>query len=461
MNKHRRRHPSMTVGKPAGGYRTITTQQICAVWSAYRSRELTAFLDVRVYWALHELAERRTRAPALRRSPWKLNRDRMLLDIHHLLCAGSPQRIRASLRRLEASGLVQYSESNIFFGDPRQVSPDGREANDMLERIDRRPEVRERSLAVPRRTLRFLARNGRPALCATILAHLIRCLWRKGARFCATGSCSIAFVADLFDIHERNVKRARTELRRLGWLRALASEVRCVDAHGAWAMLNLAWKESEKEVEFPSVRRGNTESPPPTAVCDTKTPPTIYKHNLPSGSKNHNPSCGGGRGVRKRTGNPGKPVWHRVVPDDLRSAARLDALFAEAAAQKLVRETAVERLRFFAAAEHAQRIGKQNPCGLFVAIVRRGLWSFTSQEDEDRALQILKRFDGAKECAKWRVPSRDMSVEFGAGIGCRENARRDFVIDLVRELAAMRSIDSVGRGARNGPTRDDFTLAAA
>jgi len=450
----------MTVGKPAGGYRTVTTQQICAVWSAYRSKELTAFLDVRVYWALHEISERRLRASALRRSPLKLDRGRLVSDIQRLVCAGSPQRIRASLRRLQASGLVVWADGEIRFNNPRQVDANAQETIEMLERIDHRPEVRERSIAVPRRTLRFLARNGRPALGATILAHFIRCLWRDGDRFFATGSCSIAFVADLFGVHERNVKRARSELRKMGWLRAVSIETRRVNAHGARSMLNLAWKESGKGFEFPSVRRGNTESPPQKAACDTKSPPPIDKHNLPSGSKNHNPHSEGPVGVRKRTGNPRKPTWQRIVPDDLGSASRLEALFAEAVGRKFVRETPTDRLRFFAAAEHALRIGKQNPCGLFVAIVRRRLWSYVSQADEDRAVELLRPFDAAMERGKFGVPMGCTSNGFDVGVGHRSNGNRDFVMDMVRELASMRSIDCVGREARNGRIRNDLILAS-
>ncbi|MBI3834129.1 MAG: hypothetical protein HY287_07355 [Planctomycetes bacterium] len=461
MNKRKRRHPSVTVGKPTGGYRKISTQQICAVWSAYRSGRLTAFLDVRVYWAVHELTERRARASALRHSPWKLDRCSLLLDIRRLLGTGSAQRIRASLRRLQRVGVVEITDTEMRFCDPREVNADAHEANEMLERIDHRAEVRERSIAMPRRTLRSLARNGRPALCATMLAHLIRCLWRNGDRFFATGSCSVAFVANLFDVHERNVKRARSALRDLGWLRALSSEVRSVNAHGAWAMINLAWKEPEKEVEFPRAERVNAESPPLKIICDTKSPPAIDKHNLPSGSKNHNPASGGPAGVRKRTENPGKPVLQKVVPDDLQNASRLDALFTQAVGKQFVRDTPADRLRFFAAAEHAQRIGNKNPCGLFVAVVRRGLWSFVSQADEDRAMNRLKGLDAAKERANGGVPERGMINSLDANVRCRGNTQRDFVMGLVAELATLRSFDSMGREARNGPTRNDPIGAAA
>jgi hypothetical protein len=43
------------------------------------------------------------------------------------------------------------------------------------------------------------------------------------------------------------------------------------------------------------------------------------------------------------------------------------------------------------AAEHARVIGTKNPCGLFVRLIRCGLWSFLTQDDEDAASARLKR----------------------------------------------------------------------
>lgn len=53
-------------------------------------------------------------------------------------------------------------------------------------------------------------------------------------------------------------------------------------------------------------------------------------------------------------------------------------------------ESRAGRLRFFAAAQHALRIGGKNPCGVFVTILCRGLWSYISRSDEDRARAILR-----------------------------------------------------------------------
>jgi len=460
MNKQGHRRTEKTVGKPMGGYRIITTQQICAVWSAYRCKTLAAFLDVRVYWALHEIAERRARGVPPKGRPSIVDQGVLVREIRTLLGKGSHQRIRASLQRLQGTRVVELTDREIRFGDPRQANADQQEARAMLERIDHRTEVRERSIAIPRRTLRYLARNGRSALCATILAHLIRCLWQDGDRFCGTGSCSIAFVRKVFGVHERSVKGARAALRQMEWLQTVSAAQWHVNAHGARIAINLAWNRSETGVEFPRVECGNTKSPPLPAVCDTKSPPPNNKHNLPSGSKNHNRACGGSAGVRKRTENPGKPAWHRVAAGDLRSVARMASLFEQAVERGFVRECAGDRLRFFAAAEHALRVGTLNPCGLFITVVRYGLWKHLSQADENRALEKLRRLEVENG---GNSPGHIPSV----GAKCLRRAddegseQREFIMGLVTELAELRSFEFAATGARNASPRNDLNLAAA
>jgi hypothetical protein len=79
-----------------------------------------------------------------------------------------------------------------------------------------------------------------------------------------------------------------------------------------------------------------------------------------------------------------------IVATDLQDPQRLLALHSQARRLGLVNGSAMERLQFFAAAERANRIGR-DPCGLFAAIVRRRLYGFISQGEEDAAHKRLKR----------------------------------------------------------------------
>jgi hypothetical protein len=87
----------------------------------------------------------------------------------------------------------------------------------------------------------------------------------------------------------------------------------------------------------------------------------------------------------------GQPDFRDVVPEDLKDTGRLLELYDQAIARGLVTASERDRLRFVGAAEHARVIGTKNPCGLFVRLVRSGLWSFLTQDDEDAANVRLKR----------------------------------------------------------------------
>ena len=59
-------------------------------------------------------------------------------------------------------------------------------------------------------------------------------------------------------------------------------------------------------------------------------------------------------------------------------------------ARGVVGASEADRLRFLAAAEHARAVGTVNAPGLFARIVRRGLWSYSTQADEDAAARRLR-----------------------------------------------------------------------
>ncbi len=150
-----------------------------------------------------------------------------------------------------------------------------------------------------------------------------------------------------------------------------------------------------------------------------------------------------------------------MVPDDLRSAKRLDALFGQAVSNGLVGESSAERLRFFAAAEHAQRVGRQNPCGLFIAVVRQGLWSYISQADEDRALMALKGCELRKGLAAVQAGNRQTRGRLHDTAASGAGGGSDFVTGLVRELARLRSFEGMRPRARVRPLCDEVRVAAA
>jgi hypothetical protein len=152
----------MSVGegkpKPEGGFCLISVGALLQSWQAYRDGSIQ-YQDLRVWFAAHELAARRCtlrkgRTPAYR------------VDELAGLLRGGRKPFRGSLSRLEASGLMSWGSSAITFPKP--------ESSTRLEK---------RLVPVPRRALRFLAGCTKPVLAATVLAHLVRCLfYRDGDR---------------------------------------------------------------------------------------------------------------------------------------------------------------------------------------------------------------------------------------------------------------------------------------
>ena len=95
--------------------------------------------------------------------------------------------------------------------------------------------------------------------------------------------------------------------------------------------------------------------------------------------------------MREDRSTADRPTLRDVKPGDIHDPARLLDLHAQAIAAGYVSSSEADRLNFFAAANHARVIGSRNPPGLFVRIVRSGLWNFLTQDDEDVARVQLQR----------------------------------------------------------------------
>lgn len=121
------------------------------------------------------------------------------------------------------------------------------------------------------------------------------------------------------------------------------------------------------------------------------------------------------------------PTWNDVQLEDLKDTGRLLKLFEQAVALGLVSSSEADRLRFVAAAEHARAIGTRNPAGLFVRLVRGGIWTYLTQDDEDAASLRLKHHD-------FGDPWRSVPVSGRGGSSLRAALSED--ARVVREIRA-------------------------
>jgi hypothetical protein len=342
----------------------------------------------------------------------------------------SPRRLRDALHRLESARLLDWSESAVEFpaSAGAVLAPD----RDAFERfLDGIPN-HDRLVPVPRRTLRLLAGGARPALIATILGHLLRCLYLKNGKCSARGRVKSSWIAHTFGVGLRRVKEARQELIAMGWLIPLEARQWELNRWGAHVRINLNWSRLDGLENPPAAPAARSELAPPAPVSDVELAPPESDDKPLSGCKNQEPAKGGPAGVfnvgqagkTPQAGQPqphggssapaapmppahskppvlparrpecapaGKPDLRNVVPGDFRDTGRLLDLYEQAVGLGLVTASECGRLRFVAVAEHAQIIGTKNPCGLFVRLVRGGLWHFATYDDETTASVRLRQ----------------------------------------------------------------------
>src|SRR4051794_1401702 len=225
------REESVTPRKPKGGYQLIPAVHLALAWWCYREK-LIRLADLRAWFAAWEMRARRCRRPGPLPRRFGLEELRGLTGL-------SPRRLQESLRRLAAAGLLSWSESAIQFpASPHALPPPHRAA--VGRSLARLPTPRRR-VPVPRRILRLLAGGARPVLIATVLGHLLRCLYLKQGKCSARGRVKASWIADTFGVALRRVKEARRELIAMGWLIPLDAGQWELNRWGAHVRINLEW----------------------------------------------------------------------------------------------------------------------------------------------------------------------------------------------------------------------------
>jgi len=211
-----------------GGYRRMSTENLCRVWSLHLSGQLKR-LDLRVWFALHEMAERRCTLKKGRTPRFRIE------EVGTLLGDVGETAARASVRRLRALGVCHAGPTRIRFGQPS-----GSDSSHLATMLTSMPR-KKRWLHVPRRVLRQLASGCSRSEAAVLLGAVVRCIFfhRKEERHRVDGRLPATWVAEAFGVSERAVIGARQRLTARGWLRALKSPGWSVARFGKRVMLAL------------------------------------------------------------------------------------------------------------------------------------------------------------------------------------------------------------------------------
>ncbi|MCL2640861.1 MAG: hypothetical protein FWD53_08460 [Phycisphaerales bacterium] len=392
----------ITATKPAGGYVPIKADHLLQAWQAYREGTISLF-DLRVWLACHELVARRC---CMNR---KLKACYSIEELCPLIGSTLP-RLRAAIRALEKAGLLSWE------GDRIGLVPTAHEGElaDALRGGREAVQNWQRKVPVPRRVIRFLAGCGRKVMIATVLGHLLRCVyWRDGV--CISGGrCKASWIAETFGVDLRNVKSARQELLTSGWLTpavglGATSSQTALNRWGLAVVVNL-------EHSFANDRTSR-KSPPPGRLSTAKSPPPCMNKELPSGSQNQQL---GQRGcpqaeslvLRQEKKQDREPNLRNVTMTDLTNPRRLDQLFHQAVATGAATNSPSERLRWFAAAERALTLSTQNPCGFFMRLFRQNLWHHITNAQEDAARIKLRQLDNEQTAPRTGATCGSARINF-------------------------------------------------
>jgi hypothetical protein len=361
--------------KPVGGFLFVTVTQLAMVWWAYRRRHIQ-LKDLRVWFGALELVARRCGLKDDREACYGTKELRTLV-------AGRGGE-ESSINRLQAVGLLSWSETEITFAT--EVSDLRIEDVSTLHALLSRIQNRRRKVPVPRQVVRYIAAPSKRCVIGTLLGHLIRCLYYRAGECVSGGFCKASWVAEVFHIDVRNVKAARKFLATLGLLECVQTPQSLLNRFGSKVFINLSWDGSavDKSIHEPS------ELPPPAAGIDTELPP-LEEHTKPFQELKHQKPSEGKKptGVLE-TPKAARPTLKHIVPEDLNVTARLLVLFEEAQGKGIIGGSESERLVFVATAERARLTAITNAPGLFAELVRRRLWHFITQDDEDRAQKRLR-----------------------------------------------------------------------
>jgi hypothetical protein len=440
---------SVPVGKPKGGYQLIPVVQLALAWWCYHER-IIRLVDLRVWFAAWEMRARRCRRPAPLPGRFGLEELGRLTGL-------SARRLVDALRRLEAARLLNWSQSAVEFPAlPGTVPLPDRVA--FARFFDQIPN-HGRRVPMPRRTLRLLAGGARPALIATILGHLLRCLYLRQGKCSARGRVKASWIADTFGVGLRRVKEARRQLITMGWLIPLAADQWTLNRWGAHVRINLDWSRTGAIESHPDAVGQDSELAPPAPISGPELAPPESDDKPLAGCKNQEPALGGPAGVftieqaekavqsadtvqsvataespppaplgsYAETPQGAKADLRHVLLEDLRDTGRLLELYMQAVSLGLAAASEWGRLRFVAAAEHARVIGTKNPCGLFVRLVRGGLWHFATGDDEAAASVRLRR----------HLHGQTMARQVEPGAGCRRTSDLSADAQLVQAVRAV------------------------
>lgn len=396
-------------------FKCIRAGQILNGCSAYREK-LISFKALRVYLAIfEEAAKNEAQNRSIR---VKSGLTKAIAPIRkEALSKVFKGSVARELRQLRSAGLISKNADEII-------------TTEMLlsfSKKDSRSSARK--IPVPREMLGRLIKETRPAVVLTALTYFVRGLsfTHRTGELRRAGSIKAAHIREFTGLSIRAVRAARAKLISQGWIeRDEGSTQLKLNKTGSYFVINTGWTREELEsyphpdkrradprarsvqvvdnfeaakankcIYLPSKKSDNftyrTESAPPQAQKRFESAPPIERPERLL--RNHKYQKAGGRtqgaGVCKQT-RAGKGI----TLEDLKNPRKLEKLYFEEAGKGTFQPSEAKALDFVAAAIRAGTLPKMEPdrkVKVFLGIIRKGLWSHITGDQEDRARAAISK----------------------------------------------------------------------
>lgn len=351
-----------------GGYLIIKSGELAQLIELRKEKKLS-FSALRVYLCAHLIAASRYKA----QGEVFFKKREIYSRLGKTL---SEEGIERALEELKRLALLEWSEKKIKFLAGEKLK---KETLFELKTSGTRP------VPIPRYIFRVLLRLTKPSEVVAVLAHLLRCMWKKGKEILAKGLVRASWVVKFCGISERSVRNARKWLAENEFIKEVTVTQRVKNRFGAcfeFALKQLRRaKEKAKRVrELLSAK--NEFAPPYKQVRSSRSTST-------KNQKNYTPAKGGPSGFLSKKLK--EPNLKAIILEDLRFFSRLEELFRQALAANWLTASEQSAQRFVCAAFRATR-AQGNPVKIFVGIVKKGLFHHITNAQEDYALAVLRRY---------------------------------------------------------------------
>lgn len=405
-----------------GSFRRISVHQLTLAWWLYAAGHITK-RQYRLYFAAHELAERRRYTSPEHRGAKPLYK---LREFTRLLGGQGSEKaareLRGDMKRLTRLGLVTITKHSITFAvSADQItlgSSGGVDDLDGFWSMFNAMPNRRRSVPVPRRLLRALAAGFSKGVTALVSAVLIRGLyWHKeSSDYRTDGRYKLSWVAEHFGISRRAATDARNKLIELGWIEPLSVNQWEMNAWGVRDRIVPEWSHTNDNgstgqsgtatavggAEQAGEGGGHSASPNRNFAPHSASPDLTDSLSLTGDQKTRRlperersgVSQGSTFGSRKKNFREKRRRHHEpnirdVQASDLGDMTRLLELHQQACSLGLASTSEAGRLDFIAMAQRARCRGKRAGA-LFFWLLREKKTAFITHSDEEDAARMLR-----------------------------------------------------------------------